>query len=67
MFYSERQVGVDTVMRRLLNYTATSIFLNAEMSLTLRRHAVYAVQSSSNEALDIYRNLMCVIKFVVAG
>lgn len=60
-------MGVDTDMQRLLNYRATSIFLNAEISVTLRRHTVCAVQSSSNEALGIYRNLMCLIKFVVAG
>lgn len=67
MFYSELQIGVDTDMRRLLNYRATSIFLNAEIFVTLRRNTVYAVKSSSNEAEGIYRNRMCLITFVVAG
>jgi len=66
MFYIELQIGVDTDMRRLLNYRATSIFLIAEISVTLRRYTVCAVKSSSDEALGIYRNLMCLIKFVVA-
>jgi hypothetical protein len=66
MFYSELQIGLDTAMRRLLNNIVTGIFLNAEIYLTLR-YAVCAVQSSSNEALGIYRNLMCVIRFVVTG
>jgi hypothetical protein len=65
MFYTDLQIGLDKAMRRLLNYTATSILPNEEISLTLK-HAVYAVQSSSNEAVGIYRNLTCVIRFVVA-
>jgi hypothetical protein len=35
LFYSELQIGVDTDMRHLLNYRATSIFLKAEISITL--------------------------------